>query len=58
MGVVIQRFWCKVEKKIYEVGDEYNGKRLEELAQKGYVEVIEKPKQTKRKAKDDEQAVK
>lgn len=54
MGTVINRFWCRIEKRTYEAGEEYNGNRLVELVEKGYVEATEKAKHTKRKTKDDE----
>jgi len=41
MATVIQRFWCTSNEEVYEVGDEYKGKRVKELVLKGYLELDE-----------------
>jgi hypothetical protein len=50
---VIKPFTCKVSKKRYEAGDQYEGTRGQELKDKGFLEgeeeVIEKKKVSKKK---------
>lgn len=37
MAKVLKDFRCKVTKRIYRAGDEYDGNRTEELVRLGYV---------------------
>jgi len=49
MPKVIGGFKCPYTKKIYRVGDEYDGDHLEEMQAKGYVEKsIAAPKKEKK----------
>lgn len=41
MPKVISGFKCPYTKRIYHVGEEYNGERLKELQEKGYIEHTE-----------------
>ncbi len=41
MAKVLKDFRCKVTKRVYRAGDEYDGDRTEELQALGYVEVGE-----------------
>lgn len=41
MPKVLKAFRCKVTKRVYSAGDEYNGDRAEELQRLGYVAVEE-----------------
>lgn len=55
MVKVLKDFRCKVTKRVYRDGDEYDGDRTEELQSLGYVAVEEggdKPEKPKRKRKD------
>jgi len=55
MSKVLKDFKCKVTKRVYRAGDEYDGDRTEELQSLGYVAVEEggdKPEKPKRKPKD------
>jgi len=49
MPKVISGFKCPYTKKIYRVGEEYNGKHLEEMQEKGYIEKTGKITKTKPK---------
>lgn len=52
---VLKDFRCKVAKRVYRAGDEYDGDRTEELQSLGYVVVEEggnEPEKPKRKRKD------
>lgn len=51
--MVLKDFYCLTEKKLYTTGDEYTGKRTNELADLGYVEA----KPTKEKGKKDSEVV-
>jgi len=37
MSKVLKDFKCKVTKRVYRAGDQYDGDRVEELARLGYV---------------------
>ncbi|ABJ09620.1 hypothetical protein [Bacillus phage 1] len=43
MAKVLKDFKCKVTKRIYHAGDEYDGDRLEELQKLGYVAASKNP---------------
>lgn len=48
MPKVVSGFKCPHTKRIYHVGDEYDGERLAEFQQKGYLEKqVEAPKTKK-----------
>lgn len=48
MPKVIGGFKCPYTKKIYHVGDEYDGDHLEEMQKKGYIkEPIDMPEKEK-----------
>lgn len=51
MAKVIAGFRDKESQIIYVIGDNYDGDRVEELAEKGFLEAEEKKKQTKKAAK-------
>jgi hypothetical protein len=55
MAKALKDFRCKVTKRVYRAGDEYDGDRTEELSRLGYVTVEEgggEPEKPKRKRKD------
>lgn len=41
MGIVLKDFQCKETKKVYRAGETYEGNRLEELQELGYVSAEE-----------------
>lgn len=52
---VLKDFRCKITKRVYHAGDEYDGNRAEELQKLGYVAADEgggEPEKPKRKRKD------
>ena len=55
MTKVLKAFQDKIDGVIYYVGDDYDGERVEELAEAGFVEaeVEEKPKKASRKKATD-----
>lgn len=52
MAKVLKAFKCKVTKRVYRVGEQYDGDRLEELQELGYVEKA-KAKKLTRNSKDE-----
>lgn len=55
MGKAIKDFKCKVTKKIYRTGSTYDGDRLEELQQLGYVTAPESEDQEDKDQEDPNQ---
>lgn len=53
MAKVLKDFRCKITKRIYRTGDEYDGDRTDELAKLGYA-AAEQSNKPKRKRKDSE----
>ena len=54
MAKVLKKFRDKLDDfRVYDVGENFEGKRQEYLAKLGYIEIEEK-KQSKKKNKDDE----